>query len=292
MAVPLSRPPKEHPLPSTPFEQAEPSGTTRSKCPDSQTAEKSIRELKNQLSEAQEDVRNFEHKWNEEQDMNTKLHEAYATSERKSDELKAKNKTLQNKYDVMYGKMAAQVLDVEGRRKQADANSHLALLRVQEITEDLQKCKDELFNLQPPNQVSDTHISAEWEALCSGITTWIDDHSGGIEDLRIRLRELSTNKEFSKALSEYWGEDRQLIANHYSQGSHILDELLRYNIHCFLEEKVFGDRVYMVGLYPPEAKLLLTIERKLAQLEPRRGKKELFLRYRSPLLPLMKYHLK
>ena len=224
--------------------------------------------------------------------MNTKLQVAYATSERKSDELKAKNKTLQNRYDVMYGKMAAQVLDVEGRRKQADANSYLALLRVQEITEDLQKCKDELFNLQPPNQVSDTHISAEWEALCSGITTWIDDHSGGIEDLRIRLRELSTNKEFSKALSEYWGEDRQLIANHYSQGSHILDELLRYNIHCFLEEKIFDDRVYMVGLYPPEAKLLLTIERKLAQLEPRRGKKELFLRYRSPLLPLIKYHLK
>ncbi|CAD6583886.1 MAG: hypothetical protein ASARMPRED_001540 [Alectoria sarmentosa] len=191
----------------------------------------------------------------------TNLQVAYTISQNESIELKKKIKTLQNESielkknykarqnerDVIHEQRTAQLLSgVEGRRKQADANAHIALLKVQELSEELQKCKDELFNLQPPNPVADTHISAEWDALCSSITTWIDDQSGGVEDLRTQLRELSANNKLSKALAEYWGEDRQLIANHYSQSSNILDEILRYNIHCFLEATVFDDRVYMI----------------------------------------------
>lgn len=169
----------------------------------------------------------------------------------------------------------AQVRDAEGRKKQAEANTQIALIRVEDISEELRKCKDELFNLQPPNQVADTQIGAEWEALCSSITTWIDDQSGGIGDLRCRLIELK-GKELSKSFDEYWGEDRQLIANAYSKTSNILDELLRYNIHCLLEDRVFDDRVYMVGLRSSDAELLHVIEQNLGKLEPQRGKKELF----------------
>ena len=212
----------------------------------------------------------------------TNLQVAYTISQNESIELKKNYKARQNERDVIHEQRTAQLLSgVEGRRKQADANAHIALLKVQELSEELQKCKDELFNLQPPNPVADTHISAEWDALCSSITTWIDDQSGGVEDLRTQLRELSANNKLSKALAEYWGEDRQLIANHYSQSSNILDEILRYNIHCFLEATVFDDRVYMVGLSRPEARLLFKIEREMAKLEPRRGKKVLSLSYWS-----------
>lgn len=223
--------------------------------------------------------------------MNTNLQVAYTISQNELIELKKKYKTLQNEHDVIHEQRTAQLIsDVEGRRKQADANTQIALLKVQELSEELQRCKDELFNLQPPNPVADTHISAEWDALCSSITTWIDDQSGGVEDLRTQLRELDANNKYSKALAKYWGEDRQLIANHYSQSSNILDELLRYNIHCFLETKVFNDRVYMVGLSPSEAKLLLTIEREMAKLEPRRGKKVFSLSYWSHFATLSFSH--
>ncbi|CAD6567999.1 MAG: hypothetical protein ASARMPREDX12_001036 [Alectoria sarmentosa] len=214
----------------------------------------------------------------------TNLQVAYTISQNESIELKKNYKARQNERDVIHEQRTAQLLSgVEGRRKQADANAHIALLKVQELSEELQKCKDELFNLQPPNPVADTHISAEWDALCSSITTWIDDQSGGVEDLRTQLRELSANNKLSKALAEYWGEDRQLIANHYSQSSNILDEILRYNIHCFLEATVFDDRVYMVGLSRPEARLLFKIEREMAKLEPRRDPSDIGL-WRSEAL--------
>ena len=223
--------------------------------------------------------------------MNTNLQVAYTISQNELIELKKKKKTLQNERDVNHEQRTAQLIsDIEGRRKQADANTQIALLKVQELSEELQKCKDELFNLQPPNPVADTHISAEWNALCSSITTWIDDQSGGIEDLRIQLRELNANDQYSKALAKYWGDDRQFIANHFSQSSSILDEILRYNIHCFLEAKVFDDRVYMVGIPPSEAKLLLTIEREMAKLEPRRGKKVFSLSHWSQFAPPSSSH--
>ncbi|KAF6226264.1 hypothetical protein HO133_009130 [Letharia lupina] len=277
--------PTKRPSPPTPSGHEEPQETERSKYPCSKAAENIDGELENQLSEAREGAKDFEHRFNEARDLNTNLQVAFTISQNESIELKKKIKTLQNEstelkkkyktlqngHDVIHEQRTAQLLsDVEGRRKQADSNTQIALLKVQELSEELQKCKDELFNLQPPNPVADTHISAEWDALCSSITTWIDDQSGGVEDLRTRFRELNSNKKCSKALAKYWGEDRQLIANHYSQSSNILDEILRYNIHCFLEAEVFDDRVYMVGLSTSEAKLLLKIEREMAKLEPRR----------------------
>lgn len=189
-------------------------------------------------------------------------------SQQELNELKNNCTALQKKLD----KTKANLRVEEERRKQAE---RLGRIRVQELSAELQTCKDELFNLQPPNQVPDTDISAEWKVLRSSITNWIDDKSGGIDSLQPQLMELKARKEHSYALDEYWGEDRQFIADRYSKDSNILDELLRYNVHRFLEEKVFDDAVYMVGLSPSEANLLHTIERALATLEPSRGKKEL-----------------
>lgn len=200
--------------------------------------------------------------------MNTDLQAAYAISQNELNRLKEKYKTL-------YESTTSQLLEAERRRKQAEENTEIALLRVQDISEELQNCKDELFNLQPPNQVADAHISAEWEALCSSITSWIDDRSGGIQDLRCQLMELKAKKQLSETVDKYWGEDRQLIADHYSNP---LEDLLRYNIHCLLEDRVFNHRVYMVGLHPKEAELLHTIEHSMARLEPQRGEKEPFFR--------------
>lgn len=248
---------------------------------DSKDAEKIIDDLSNQLSEAREELnkihqraRTFERDWDN-------LQLVYTSSESELNQLKKDYENLQKKHSVVYKNTAAQLLDVEGRKKQAEADRQFALIRVQEVSDELQKCKDELFNLQPPNQVADTHISAEWEALCSSITSWIDDQSGGIDDLRDQLFELRAQQGISEAVDEYWGEDRQLLANHYSQNSNILDELIRYNVHCLLEERVFNDRVYMVGIHPSEAETLYKIEQIMAKLEPLRGKKELFPRYWS-----------
>ena len=245
----------------------------RSLRPDCKTAEDLIDKSNHQLIEAHEQVQSislieqhalsFERQLNEASDLNSDLQVAFTNSQNEV-------KELEKRYNALHKSTTARLLRVEGLRKQSEANTQMALMRVQELTEELQECKDELFNIQPPNQVADTHIGAEWEALCSGITSWIDDQSGGIDDLRVQLRRLKAN-EFSEVVDKYWGEDRQLVANHYSRHPNITDGLLRYNVHRLLEDMVFHDRVYMVGLHPRDAKILHRIERLMADMEPQRG---------------------
>ena len=217
----------------------------------------------------------------ETQDLYNNLQVAYTNSHAEMEELK-------KRYNALHESTTAQLLSVEGRRRQAEMNTQMALTRVQELTEHLNECIDTLFDLQPPSQVTDAHIATEWGILCSNITFWIDNQSGCIDDLQTQLRELKAESEFSEALDQYWGEDRQLLANHYSHHPIILDELLRYNIHRLLEDRVFHDRVYMVGLHPSEAKVLHTIERLMARMTPQRhqrGKKQSFPITSLRLLP-------
>ena len=196
-------------------------------------------------------------------------------------------KALKEKYaslETKHEKISAQKLKIEKRKKEAEDKLEFASTKIRGISEELQKCKDELFSLQPPNSVTDTDVIREWEALCSNIEFWIDNESGGIEDLHSQLEELRDKQKWSERLDCYWGEDRQLIAshyskNHYSKDSTILDNLLRYNIHRLLEDRVFNDCVYMVGIYPSTAELLRTIEKIMAEMKPPRGKKEMASRY-------------
>ena len=195
-------------------------------------------------------------------------------------DLKRNYATLEKKHEMTL----AQKLDIETGKKEAEENLELALTKLRDISEELQNCKDELFSLQPPNSVTDSHVIKEWGAVCSSIGFWIDNESGGIEDLRSQLKELSDNQKFTKRLNEYWGEDKQLIANHYSKNHYskdnpIFDKLLLYNIHRLLEDRVFNDSVYLVGLYPSTAKLLRTIEETMAEMKPPRGKRKTFSRY-------------
>ena len=219
----------------------------------------------------------------ETQDLYNSLQVALTNSQAETKELKKKN-------NALHKSTTAQLMSVEGRRRQAEMNTQMALTRVEELTEQLHECIDALFDLQPPNQVTDAQIETEWEILCSKITFWIDNQSGGIDDLQTQLKELKAEIELSEALDQYWGEDRQLLANHYSHHPIIFDELLRYNIHRLLEDRVFHDRVYMVGLHPSEAKILHTIERLMARMTPQRGKKQPFpitvLRLLPPIISI------
>ena len=74
-------------------------------------------------------------------------------------------KELKKRYNALHKSTTAQLVNVEGRRKQAEVNTQMALMRVEELSEELQQCED------APSQVADTHIDAEWETLCSSITS-------------------------------------------------------------------------------------------------------------------------
>jgi len=146
--------------------------------------------------------------------------------------------------------------------------------RINDLADELRICKDELFCLQPATQVSDTQISTAWETLCGNIVQWIDDQAGDFTNLTSQLKILQDDGQLTPMVSLYWGRDRQEMALRHRN---ILDDLLRYNIHCLLERTVFAHEVYMAGLTPEESEVLSTVESTMVLGEPRKGSNYLLM---------------
>ena len=177
-----------------------------------------------------------------------------------------------DKYNQLYKTTTTQLESLRAEKANMEEIARKTHLKLQAKEEELQKCKDELFDLQPPSQISDVEIGNEWEMLCGNITRWIDDQAGGMGSLSSELKRLKQLDKFTKTIAFFWGDDRQELARHANRYPNIIDVLIRYNIHCLLEEMVFDESIYMFGLQRKSAELLTMIENQMGALEPRRGK--------------------
>ena len=176
------------------------------------------------------------------------------------------------KYNRLIKTTTTQLEELQAENAKVKEIARKTHLKLQAKEEELKECKDELFDLQPPSQISDAQIANEWERLCGNITRWIDDQAGGMGSLYSELKELRRLNKFNDTVAHYWGDDREELAHHASRYTYITDALLRYNIHCLLEERVFDESVYMFGLGRMNAEFLTMIERQMDALEPPRGK--------------------
>ena len=176
------------------------------------------------------------------------------------------------KYNQFIKTTTIQLEESRAEKAKVEEIARKTHLKLQAKEDELQKCKDELFDLQPPSQISDAQIGIEWGRLCANITRWIDDQAGGTGSLYSELKRLRHMDKFNDMVALYWGDDRQELAHHASRYPYIIDVLIRYNIHCLLEETVFAESVYMFGLPRKSAELLTLIEKQMKALEPQRGK--------------------
>ena len=176
------------------------------------------------------------------------------------------------KYNQLYKTTTTQLEKLRAEKAKVEEIARKTHLKLQAKEEELQKCKDELFDLQPPSQISDVQIGNEWERLCGNITRWIDDQGDGMGSLYSELKRLKQMDEFTETVALYWGDDRQELAHHANRYPYIIDVLIRYNIHCLLEKRIFDESVYMFGLRHKSAELLTMIEKQMNALDPRRGK--------------------
>ena len=199
------------------------------------------------------------------------LQQKYAQSERDKGKLSKENEKLEDKYQTFCSKASEQLRKADDRTVAAEETQRAWQLQAQEIAEELRQCKDELFSLQPHGGITDTQIAAEWDTLCQQITRWVDDEAEFASDLHTRLEELLRQNQLSQTIQKYWGRDRQRLVNRDKMNDE-LDFMLRYNIHCLLEDWVFDESIYLFGLRKDDARLLKDIENGLASLKPARGK--------------------
>lgn len=139
------------------------------------------------------------------------------------------------------------------------------------LERELMACKDKIFSLQPPAQVTDSEIRRGWKSLCAQIDQWVDDESGGMDDIRPLLIEGSLENGSLKSSIE------QLVKLETSDGlisgnPCILDDVIRTMIYHIILEEVLAENVSMPGLTPELVEQLSMLERNLEDLEPRRGR--------------------
>ena len=216
--------------------------------------EDSTRSLKEELERARED--------------NQSLKERLKYNESEANEILKENA----KYNQFIKTTTTQLEQLRAENVKMEEIARKTHLKLQAKEEELKQCKDELFDLQPPNPTSDEQIGKEWERLCGNIARWIDDQAGGSGSLCSELGRLTQTTKVDDTVARYWGNDRQELAQNASRYPYIIDGLIRYNIHCLLVEKVFDESVYMFGLRRRSAKLLTQIEKQMNALEPRKGK--------------------
>ncbi|KAK3178858.1 hypothetical protein OEA41_000995 [Lepraria neglecta] len=195
------------------------------------------------------------------------LQDAYTRASNTAGIYKRKHEELDNTHKKFYKHVTDQLQASEQSRTVAEAKARTLESRAQDLETELRACKDELFSLQPADQVTDSQIGADWDNLCRNIVHWIDNQSGGMSSLSSQLQELLANDKFNDAISFFWGKETQILAKHYPN---ILEDLLRYNIHLLLERNIFNENLYMLGILKKETTVLSFVEKSLSTLEPKR----------------------
>lgn len=195
--------------------------------------------------------------------------------ERELKDTQAQLATAKQALEASRGRWASQKGTVQGLR--ADLKQSKDFARVVEATnndlhdklvasqEDLTRCRDDLFRLQPIAEVADSSIVKELEIVSQEVVHWIEAevaafekaHPGaGSEDI------FSVGK--NKGASTF-------LQHRPAAGEH----LARYLVHRFFKANLFGKRFYLLGLTEGTAKLLQKAEHSMAKLGPPRGTSDL-----------------
>ena len=173
------------------------------------------------------------------------------------------------KYDTMYRNLSAQLRQSAEKTRQVDSQLRDVQSETVSIAEELKDCKDELFALQPQNDIPDSQIHSEWEGLCDNIVRWVDDEAGDIDNLHARLESVrARGGGNNEIIDKYWNPDTQMMA---SREPGAFEDLLRYNIHLLLETKLFNENLNLLGSIPETYRLVCQMAIGLGNLQPRRS---------------------
>ena len=139
----------------------------------------------------------------------------------------------------------------------------------QELSENLTECKDDLLRLQPPGQISDSEIGAQFDSFHQHISRIVDDETEDLQRLELRFDNLISEDERVPKLFR-----KHLTADHVQLGRKYPDSqplIIRYVIQSCLESIIFNNDNHLFGLDSRTTALLKEIEQGMKQLEPRRG---------------------
>ena len=159
------------------------------------------------------------------------------------------------KKEIENQNLTALIVEAEENTKQLHVN-------LKNTREQLKTCRDDLFQLQPVNQIPDTDISSSLETLCEQVTNWIETE---IVSFERRYPTASPGLLFSPGRKI---EAVQLLKDYPDLGEY----LIKCTIHRQLQAGLFNKEVYYPGLHRNSKHVLQLVETSMSDIAPIQGK--------------------
>ena len=145
--------------------------------------------------------------------------------------------------------------DKSGQNVQA-LKTEVTLLR-----RDFEFCKDDLFRLQPADQVPDTEIIDDFEFLCQQIQNWI----------KVELSNYEAANPQSKIEIFIYNSKEAITAALLRKFQSVGEYWVRYEIHRHLQEYMLDDEIHLLGPEDHVLNIFRKIESSMTKLDPPRG---------------------
>ena len=118
------------------------------------------------------------------------------------------------------------------------------------LRQDLQHCKNDLFQLQPPNQVSDTEIAARFKELSQAISLWVDEVLTYIDSISQDQDKTTTYTNISQLLCDYSYKIDLETCQQIKELPNLAEFLLQRTIFAHLQQSFFDEYQTIVGMEP------------------------------------------
>lgn len=182
---------------------------------------------------------------------------------------------LQQQGDQLYNlREDCQELSISNGRKDAEiraltelqAHTKKELEQLQKMSSiqnrELETCKDNLFQLQPVIQLTDSEILKQYDTLCQQVSNWVDNEISKFED-----KSGSPGNDTRTIVDGGSTRIKRLLNNAPGAGEYLISAIIHTEIQC----NFFGGNVILFGLDRSFSELLHEAEERMVKLEPKRG---------------------
>ena len=177
------------------------------------------------------------------------------------------------KQELIRRKTLVESLTLQTREANDEKAAHEATARKlqkqnRDLHENLTECKDDLLRLQPPSQTPDSELAEQYNSLTQHISRWVDDETEDSQGMETCFEGLSKADDLPDPLKPYLTDEHIRLGR---KSPNAQPFIIRFVIHRYLENCVFGNDVYLFGLDPRSISLFEGIEQGMHELEPPRG---------------------
>lgn len=188
------------------------------------------------------------------------------------------------KQELIRRKALVESLTLQTREANDEKLAHEATARKlqkqnRDLHENLTECKDDLLRLQPPSQIPDSELAEQYSSLTQHISRWVDDETEDSQGMETCFEALGKADDLPEPLKPYLTDEHIRLGK---KSPNAQPFIIRFVVHRYLENFIFGNDVYLFGLDSRSIELFAGIERGMHELEPPRG-----MSSPSPSLPIL-----